>query len=365
MTDVLSFGIEEEFVLVETDSRTTAPRSAAVVEQLEGRLCGRAKHEFFATQIELNTRVKTAPSALRAELLAGRRVTVEAAGRVGCGLAASASGILSPNPLPVTRTPRYLRMAQRFSGVVDAIQSETNACHIHLGVLTRGEALALGNKIRPWLPALQALATNSPFAAGQDRGCASWRYFECRLWPTVGPAPELDEKTYEDLADRLTGSGTILDRKMIYWYSRPSEHLPTLEIRVADVNPDVNVPVLLAVLVRGLAMTLLASLDHDRPCPELRDDALLVAHQNAARDGLAGLGPNPLTGEVAPLDECLEALFAYSRTGLMAARDLDVAEELLAAVRAQGSGAERQRADFAVRGSLFDVVDSLIARTAT
>ncbi|MFE9561535.1 glutamate-cysteine ligase family protein [Streptomyces sp. NPDC006487] len=103
-----------------------------------------------------------------------------------------------------------------------------------------------GYRMGPWLPVLQALAAYSPFDRGRDSGYASRRAVEHARWPAVGPAPVLDEAGYEHCAEELVRSGTVLDRRMIYWYARPSEHVPTPEIRVADVNARIGTVVLLA-----------------------------------------------------------------------------------------------------------------------
>ncbi|MFD0345241.1 glutamate-cysteine ligase family protein [Kitasatospora aburaviensis] len=82
-------------------------------------------------------------------------------------------------------------------------------------------------------------------------------------------APVLDEAQYEALADALVECGVLLDRRMIYWYARPSEHVPTLEVRIADVNADLDTVLLLAGLLRGLAAVLLDEIRAGRPAPAL------------------------------------------------------------------------------------------------
>lgn len=362
--EVLTFGVEEEFVLVDSSGPATVPRAAALRERIGGPGRDRVQPEFYQTQIETSTLPCKTTDELRADLVQARRQTADAAASVGARLVASAAGVLTSRPMPVTESPRYLKMAQRFSQVIAETESESNGCHVHVGPLTREEAVLLGTRLRPWLPLLQALAANSPFAAGQDRGCASWRFFELRRWPTAGPAPAMDGPGYERVANRLVDSGTILDRKMIYWFSRPSERWPTLEIRVADVNPDPRVPLLIAVLLRGLATTLLAELRAGRPIPGSDDHRLLQDHRLAARLGLAAEGLDPLTGSVEPVSERLASLLEFSRPGLQTGGDLETAHALRAAVLATAGGAEQQRADFRVRGSLADVVDGLAERTA-
>lgn len=362
--DVLTFGVEEEFVLVDSRGPVTVPRAGALLARIGDRRQERVQPEFFQTQIETSTVPCKTTAELRADLVQVRRQAADAAAGVGARLVASAAGVLCPRPMRITESARYLRMARRFQHVVAGIESESSGCHVHLGPLTRDEALLLGTRIRTWLPLLQALAANSPFAAGRDRGCASWRFFEFQRWPTAGPAPALDGPGYEQAARRLIESGTILDRKMIYWFSRPSERWPTLEIRVADVNPDPRIPLLTAVLLRGLATTLLAELRAGRPLPGSDDHRLVQDHRLAARLGLAAEGLDPLSGSVEPVQERLASLLAFSRPGLQNGGDLETAQDLCAAVLAMPGGAGQQRADFRVRNSLADVVDGLAERTA-
>lgn len=138
---------------------------------------------------------------------------------------------------------------------------------------------------------------NSPYADGQDRGCASWRHFEVQALPTVEPAPLLvDEAAYEQVADGLITSGRLLDRKMIYWCARPSEHCPTLEVRIADAHPDLDTVMLYAVLLRRLATTLLAEARQGRPWPQMDSRTLEDCHRRVALDGLHARTIDPATG---------------------------------------------------------------------
>lgn len=175
-------------------------------------------------------------------------------------------------------------MESRFASILGDYDQAVCGCHIHIGVDCRARALDLANRMRPWLPTLQALAANSPFNRGRDSGYASWRAVEHARWPTVGPAPVLDEAAYERCADALVRSGTALDRRMIYWYARPSEYVPTLEIRVADVNARLDTVVLLAVLVRGLVATLRTESADTGPAPD--------THPARLREAASAPGPS-------------------------------------------------------------------------
>lgn len=353
---VLSFGVEEEFVLADVGTRYSAPRAAEVLDKASLYLGAHAQREFYTTQVEFTTEPHMSAEALRAELELNREVGAAAAAAAGCLLVPAASSVLTRRPLPITPDERYELIAGRYAA---GIRSEISGCHVHVGTLGRDEAMLLGNHLRAWLPILQALCVNSPFAAGQDMRCASWRYFDVKALPTVEPAPLLDEATYEQLIHDLTTDGPLLDRKMVYWYSRPSEHCPTLEIRIADVNPDLDTVLLYAVLLRGLATTLLAEARCGRSWPDLDQSRLEAYHRSVAQDGLRAWVLDPDAGSSVTADNGLDRLVRYSRPGLVAAGDEDLADRLLKRFRKYGTSADRQRLVYSRRGTMSDVVDWL------
>ncbi|BFV60205.1 glutamate--cysteine ligase [Kitasatospora sp. CMC57] len=358
----LQLGVEEEYLLVDPVTRATVPLGGPVLAETRQVLGERAECEFFATQLEVCTPPVATATELRRELVAMRRAAVDAAARAGCLLVASGTAVLpSRHPLPLTPTSRYRRIAEHVGPLVtDRVGGEASGCHVHLGELTRGQALLLSGLLRPWLPVFQAVSANSPFVEGMDRNWASGRSVHYRAWPTVGPSPLLDETGYERLVRRLISSGVLLDRRMIYWYARPSEHVPTLEVRIADVNADPDVTVLLAVLLRGLARTLLDESSR-RPAPT---PALSAAHRWAARSGLRDTGLDPFTGDPRPMVRMFEELLDRAAPGLAAHGDLATAHTLAARLISTGTGADRQRAAYARRHVLADVVDDLAAVTA-
>lgn len=357
--ETLQIGVEEEFLLADRGSRYSVPRAAQVVEDAARELGDCVQNEFFATQLEVRTEPHASSERLLAQLAAGRRTTAQAAARAGCLLLASPAAVLTKRPLELTDTPRYRAVARHLGATVTQCDAELSGCHIHLGPLTQADALTMANHLRPWLPAFQAMAANSPFADGRDAHCASARDVRYAQWPTVGPAPLLDQAEYDALADRLVADGTILDRRMIYWYARPSEHVPTLELRMADVNGDIEVTVLLAMLLRALGAVVLADARRGRPPAAVGDEAVAQAHQQAALSGLRGIGTDPDTGAARQLGEILQAAADRARPALEAAGDLPVTLDLLERFFAQGNGATRQRAAYRRRRSMTDVVDSL------
>lgn len=173
------------------------------------------------------------------------------------------------------------------------------------------------------------------------------------------------EAQYEAYVGALVEHRILMDRRMLYWYARPSEHVPTLEIRVADSNADIETVVLVAALLRGLAQDLLAEAERHQPPPEVSDRRLRAAHELAAAEGLHGWGLDPFSGERLPAGTLVDRLLARAAPGLEAAGDLALVEDLLRRLRREGSGAARQRAALHRHGRLSEVVDELAAATAT
>ncbi|MEK2495078.1 glutamate--cysteine ligase [Kitasatospora purpeofusca] len=363
---VPTVGVEEEFLLVDRRTRLPAARAPQVLAATAAALGDQVQPEFLQAQVETCTRPALRLKELRDDLAGLRAVLVAAAADADCLLIASGTPVLTgPEPAVLTENARYRRMAARHPRAVDGWGGALCGCHIHLGTVERGLALGLANHLRPWLPVVQALAANSPFDAGRDSGFASWRTVRLARWPTAGPAPVLDESGYEALANTLVARGTVLDRRMIYWYARPSEHLPTLEIRVPDVNADLETVLLLAGLLRGLAGVLLEEVRAGLPPPKVPQDRLATAHRRAARTGSTGGGIDPFTGRPVPMAALVDRLLERAAPGLAAAGDLGAAEAGLDRLRRLGTGADRQRRHYLRRHRPADVVDGLARLTAT
>ncbi|WP_251051220.1 glutamate--cysteine ligase [Streptomyces sp. ISL-86] len=360
---VSTMGVEEEFLLVDRLTRAPVNRAAPVIQAASTTLGNQIQAEFYSCMAEICTQPTATATDLRTQLTALRTTLADAAHESGCLLIASGTPVIPPHdPIPVTNTTRYHRMAQQFSALVDGTLGIVCGCHVHIGTTNRAQALHLANHVRPWLPTLQALAVNSPFNGGIDSGYASWRSLEFSRWPTAGPAPLLNLDTYENTADALVASGILMDRRMIYWYARPSEHHPTVEFRVTDVNADLDTTILIALLLRGLCATILAETEQGSPPPAIPPARLRAAHQYAARYGSTGPALDPLTGTTVPAQTLTAALVTAATPGLHTAGDLTHIHHLLTH-RHKGTGADRQRDTYDRTHRLHTVVDQLAEAT--
>ncbi|MBW5482355.1 carboxylate-amine ligase [Streptomyces bambusae] len=359
----LTLGVEEEFLLVDAHTFRVVPAAPLVIAAAED-LPHHVHAEGTRYQVEISTPVAESSAGLRAELAALRGTLARAARAHGCRLLASPSPVLAVDgPLHLTDDePRQREQARRFGALTDTLVSCGR--HVHIGTFDVDTAVAVSNRVRNWLPTLIALAANSPFWNGRDTGHASWRAMAWSSWPSAGLPPHFGSTAhYQRSVQILLGSGAALDTKMVYWDLRPSGRWPTLEFRAPDMSADIDTAVLQAELVRALVATALRELADHRPEPPVREDVLRLARWRAAHDGLEGFGLDPFTGTELPAADLAEALLDLVAPELAAAGDLDHAARTLSALLRDGSGAHRQRAAFARRRDLGDVLRHLLDAT--
>jgi carboxylate-amine ligase len=347
----ITFGVEEEFFLVDTATGALVAGSARVLPGARDRLGAGVTTELNLCQIEADTPVCTTLEQLRAELGRLRRDLTAAARAEGLAVVALGTHPFSDwqDQQVDSDNPRYAVMEERYE--VLARQQVICGCHVHLGLGNRDLEILVLDRVRPWLPVLLALSANSPFWHGVDTGYASYRTEIFNRWPTAGMPPELGSRTqYEALVAQLVSAGAIADSTHLYWYARPSARFPTLEFRVCDVGLGVDDALAVAGLIRGLAWVCAADAIVGSPKPAANPSLLDAAVWRAARFGLTDRLIHPLTAEPEPAAVVVQALLDIARPGLEAHDDWAEISDLVARILTDGTGADRQRAAFEAGG---------------
>lgn len=358
MTQPWTVGVEQEFLLVDPASRRPVPLAEAVAEHAGASFD--VQRELTPFQIEVATPVCHSSAELAEQVLAGRRHLAKAARAAGGALLASAVPPLGmTGPPSITEDARYLRMQYTHRKML----AGQGVCgmHVHVGVPDRETAIRASNALRPWLPSLLALSANSPVEEGQDTGYASWRSIVWSRWPVGGPPPQFTNAGhYDALVSALVATEVVLDPAMVYWDVRPSTHVPTVEIRVADIPLTAKDAVVIAELVRAFVRTAADS----APTEPVNDVLLRAAYWRAARDGAEGQAIDPRTGALVPARDLLAELLAFGEDALRDAGAHDLVRGHLAAVAEHGGGAAKQRRAF-LNGEAdpADVVDLVLAET--
>ena len=362
MSDLPTFGAEEEFLLVDPQTGEPAARNADVAAAAE-RQGVQLQLELSSCQVETTSEVAATSAELGDELIRLRRIAARAAEDVGVQLLASGLPPATPHEFPVTDTPRYRRIGAEFGMV--AHEQGICGCHVHVEVPDRAAAIHASNWLRPWLPSLLALSANSPLYRNADSGYASWRSILWRRWPAAGAPPFFaSPDEYDGAVRMLVDTGVILDKDMIYWDVRPSADFPTVEVRVADVPATVDETVLLATLIRAAVMTAVDAGGQADEVARLPPGALRAAYWKAAHDGLSGHTLDLIHGRGAvPAGEQLGVLARRIRPALEALGEYDRVAAELDRIAAHGNGAMRQLRTWRKRGEVMDVIAEVAATT--
>ena len=344
-----SLGVEEEFHLVDLQTRRLTARAQEVLRGLSDTYVP----ELQRCVVEINSNVADTLRGLSADLRDQRRVLVNAAATLGIGVvAAGAVPLAVPAEMQVTDTARYHRMLADYQ----LLAREQLICgtQVHVGVDDRDKAVAVANRVAPYLPILLALSASSPFLAdGSDTGYSSARTLVWQRWPTTGLVPPVATAAeYDELVADLVATGVITDVGMMYFDVRPANSAPTLELRICDSCPSVDTIVVIAGLFRALVEREATALHAGTPATVVSPTLGRAAIWRAARSGLEG----ELIDVDVPVSRAAEALED--------AGDWPLVSTLTRRVLAAGSSAARQRWALCRRGRLTDVVDQLMAETA-
>lgn len=233
--------------------------------------------------------------------------------------------------------------------------------HVHVGVEDRDKVMPIIGALTAYLPHLQALASSSPFWAGERTGYASNRALVFQQLPTAGlPWPLRTWSDFEHYLDDMVRTGVMADASEVRWDIRPAPRWGTIEVRACDGLSTLTELASVAALVQVLVEHFSRRLDDHETLPTMPPWFHRENKWRAARYGLDARvivdedGGQRLVRE--QLDEVLSALAPV-------AADLRCSEEFAAARGILDSGAsyERQlRVADAAEGDLREVVHHLV-----
>lgn len=363
--EVRTFGVEEEFLIVDPVDGVPLPLSAEVMSlhAASNLVVGPSDHPMLALelhqeQLEVITHPHSSLAGLTAEILAGRAYADSLARKVGARIVALATSPLANTPRP-TRNARYDDLLEKYA--LTAREQLTCGFHVHVSVASDEEGVAVLDRIRSWLPPLMALSSNSPFWNGADSGYASFRTQAWNRWPTAGPTEIFGSaQAYHALVAGLSNTGVVVNPD---FDARLSARHPTVEIRVSDVCLDPRDTALIAALVRALVETAArewaAGKEPDRvPAIILRQGVWM-----ASRWGLGGDLLHPISHKPDTARRVMLALQDHVQDALLKSGDAAYVEESLQRVLLKGTGASLQRQVYEQHGRLADVVAHAVGVT--
>jgi len=357
-----TLGVEEELQLVDATSFDLTSRYAEVFGEA-ARHDERIKPELLQSTVEVATEpVRTVGEAIAEAAELRRRAHEEAERRGVRVLSAGTHPFSRYEHQDVTDKPRYAELVDALQWAVE--RQLIFGLHVHVGLESAPQAIAVANALRTWLPELLALSANSPFWHGRDSGLASTRSKVFDAMPRSGLPPAFASfEEFELLVERGVRTGSFEDYTFIWWDLRPHPRLGTIEVRICDAQTRLENVAVLVALVQSLAATFADRFDREGVL-ETQPVTLIAENKwRAVRRGLDAELVDLRRDEQRPAREALRELAELAEP---AARRLGCAEELalLDAVLARGDGASEQRAAAEESGgSLLGVAHRLCEHT--
>jgi glutamate---cysteine ligase / carboxylate-amine ligase len=305
--------VEEEFALLDPQTLELTNRfedlyAAARETDLAPNVVG----ELIASEIEVRTG-RCEDFAEAAAAMQQRRVQIHAVAREQ-QLALGGTGTHPWSRWQDQRiidTPHYRRNDEILRYVV--WRNNTFGLHVHVGIAGADRAIAVHDALRNFLPELLALSASSPFVESVNSGLHSARTeVFTRMFPRCGiPDAYGSWQGYADYVSFLYRTGSITEHTQLWWSVRPHLVYPTVEIRIADGQPDLAEAQSLAALAYALAARCARAHDEGEPLPDLPHRLLEENMWRAIRYGLSGELLDFARGEAIPARARLEQLIEW------------------------------------------------------
>jgi glutamate---cysteine ligase / carboxylate-amine ligase len=316
--------VEEEFALLDPRSLDLTNRFEEVqVAAADTPLAPHLVGELIASEVEIRTgRQETfadVPGAM-AERRSELQSLVEP-----MGILLGATGThpwADWKKQRIIDTPHYRRNDELLRYVV--WRNNTFGLHVHVAVRGADRAIAVTSGMRNFLPEILALSASSPFVEGVDSGLHSARtQIFTRFFPRCGVPDAFGSwAEYESFVRFLYDTGSITEHTQIWWSVRPHLAFPTVEVRIADGQPDLGEAQALAAFSASLVARVARAYDEGRPVEPLPHRLIEENFWRAIRYGLPGELLDFDRGKPIPARQRLEELVEWV---------LPVAEEIGAA----------------------------------
>ena len=355
-----SVGIEEEFQLLSPESYELVSRFDEVAEASRPEV--EAKPELLRSVLEVATGVaRTVPEALEETATFRTRLRDGAAERGTLIASAGTHPFSRYEHQQVTEEPRYLTLMEAMRWVAE--RELIFGLHVHVGLTSPHQALAVANTLRTWLPEILALSANSPFWQGRATGLASTRIKVFDAFPRSGLPPAFASfEEFELLVERGVKTKSFEDYTYIWWDLRLHPRLGTIEVRIADAQTRLENVGAIAALVQSLVATLAERYDAGETLPI---QPVTLVGENKWRAARHGLETDLIALDRDEERPAREALLELVETARGAARRLGCEAELesVEQICQRGTGAEEQRRVYERDGTLLAVAQWLAVQT--
>ena len=359
---LFTLGIEEEFQIVDPETRELRSHIEEILEEGKVVLQERVKAEMHQSVVEVGTNVCKNVKEARDEVTKLRGHIASVARKRGLRIAAAGTHPFSH------WLDQKITDHQRYKDIIEDMQQVARAnlifgLHVHVGVPDREMAIHLMNAARYFLPHIFALSTNSPFWLGRDTGYKSYRIKVFEKFPRTSiPDYFTSYADFESYVSILIKTGSIDNAKKIWWDLRIHPLFGTLEFRICDIPMRVDETIALTALIQAVVVKLHRLISRNLGFRLYRRILINENRHRAARYGISGklidFGKQEEVSTASLIGELLEFVD-------------DVADELgcrnelsyIQTILNGGTGADRQLAVWQKTNDLKKVVDYIVEET--
>jgi len=362
MQPKFTLGIEEEYMVIDPDTRELKSHDQRIVELAAKTLEDKVKAEMHQAVVEVGTTICEDIDHARREITNLRGAVSDIAKSLGLRIGASGTHPFSHwSTQLITPNPRY-------EDIINEMQEAARSnlifgLHVHVGMEDKNMAIHIANTARYFLPHIYALSTNSPFWEGRNTGFRSFRSKVFDKFPRTG-IPDFFNSYAEftNYVNLLIKTGCIDNAKKIWWDIRVHPFYNTIEFRICDIPMLIDETIAIAAIFQAVVAKIY----------KLRTQNLnfmiysrALINENKWRASRYGIDGN--------LIDFGKETEVRTRSLIMELLEFvdDVVDELgsrkainyVQTILENGTGADRQLAVFEQTGSLIKVVDYIMEQT--
>ncbi len=359
---LFTLGIEEEFQIVDPETRDLKSHIEEILEDGKMLLRENIKPEMHQSVVEVGTEICENIQDARREVSKLRSTLDTLARNKGLRIAASGTHPFAQwDAQKITDHARYREIVEDMQQVARA--NLIFGLHVHVGMPDREAAVHVMNTARYFLPHIFALSTNSPFWKGRNTGFRSYRIKIFERFPRTG-IPDIFESLsdYEEYIKLLLKTNCIDNPKRIWWDIRLHPFFDTIEWRVCDIPMRVDETIALAALMQAVTAKLYKLYKQNLGFRMYKTRLLNENRWRAARYGISGklidFGKQQEVPFTSLVNELLE--FVDDEVDELGSRkEVEYIKEIMK----NGTGADRQLKVWNETNDINAVVDLVIKET--
>ncbi|MDT5121512.1 MAG: glutamate---cysteine ligase / carboxylate-amine ligase [Acidobacteriota bacterium] len=362
MFDQFTLGIEEEFQIVDPQTRELRSHVSEFLEEGKMLLGEQIKPEMIQSMVEVGTGVCQNIQEARTDITRLRSIISHLARKKGLEIVAASTHPISLwKEQEIYDDPHYALLIEELQMVARSLL--IFGLHVHVGIADRERQIHIMNAARYFLPHVLALSTSSPFWLGINTGLKSYRSEVFKKFPRTDIPDHFDSyQSYQRYVDLLLKTNSIGNPKKIWWDIRPHAVFPTLEFRVCDIPTRVDDTIAIAALFQAIVAKLTRLIDKNLGFRLYRRMLIQENKWRAVRYGLDGKMIDFGKQKEVPVRDLILELLEFVDDVL---DDLDSRKEVehIHTILERGTSADEQLQVFRETNDLKAVVDRLIERT--